>query len=58
MYLTGKYNMCLNDFPVDLSLYTDESQLEKKSRKRNSSKSSPSDATETAVSNPRDNIKT
>ncbi|XP_050348597.1 proteoglycan 4-like isoform X2 [Nymphalis io] len=36
---------------LDLSLYTDESQLEKKSRKRNSSKSSPrttDDATETA----------
>ncbi|CAG9562686.1 unnamed protein product [Danaus chrysippus] len=33
---------------LDLSLYTDESQLEKKSRKRNSSKSSPSDANETA----------
>ncbi|CAH0752366.1 unnamed protein product [Diatraea saccharalis] len=39
---------------LDLSLYTDESQLEKKSRKRNSSKSSPrgksDNATETAVS--------
>ncbi|CAH2084468.1 unnamed protein product [Euphydryas editha] len=36
---------------LDLSLYTDESQLEKKSRKRNSSKSSPrtpTDANETA----------
>ncbi|XP_059057328.1 proteoglycan 4-like isoform X2 [Achroia grisella] len=38
---------------LDLSLYTDESQLEKKSRKRTSSKSSPrgnqDDANETAV---------
>ncbi|KAL4709671.1 hypothetical protein ACJJTC_007402 [Scirpophaga incertulas] len=33
---------------LDLSLYTDESQLEKKSRKRNSSKSSPRSKSENA----------
>ncbi|RVE55025.1 hypothetical protein evm_000392 [Chilo suppressalis] len=33
---------------LDLSLYTDESQLEKKSRKRNSSKSSPRGKTDNA----------